>query len=164
MHSHTIKIVLLLAVSVSQVAGGLSCCCLPRLLASTLSSSFQSTVAIKVSGAESADKTACPKCCHSNAESKSTATIAKNIWGKGQTTTISSDGQCNCARPISICMLEEVSIGGRELAQQPPSIPYFIGKYDFLTRLANVKTSYSPPLRYMPDGRSWQSFACIWIA
>lgn len=164
MHSHTMKIVLLLAVLVSQVADGLSCCCLPRLLASALCSSFQTTVPFEVSGTESASKTACSKCCHSNAVSKSTPTIALNTSPKGQTTTISSDGQCNCVRHISICMLEEVSIGERELAQQQPSIPYFFREYDCVTRLANVKTSYSPPLRHLPDGRSWQSNACIWIA
>lgn len=163
MHSHTFKIVLLLAVSVNQFAGGLSCCCLPRLLASTLSSAVQPTETF-VTPPESASKTTCPKCCQPRIESKSTASVVRNSPPKAKTTTVSGDGRCNCAHPVSIGIFEEKSFGERELAQQQPAIPYLFWEYDSLTRLANAKKSYSPPLRHLPNGRSWQSLACIWIA
>ncbi len=164
MHSHTLKIVLLLAVSVNQFTGGLSCCCLPRLLASSLFSALRPTVPFEVAPPQSASKTACPKCCRPRIESKSAASVVRNTSRKSQTTKISGDGHCNCVQLIAICILKEESIGERDLAQVQPAIPCFLEEYYSSTRPGIVKTSYSPPLFHRPDGRSWQSLACIWIA
>lgn len=161
MHPYVLKIALFVAVSVSQIAGGTSCCCFPRYLTSALTISFQWNVRSQVSGEKLPNDKACPNCCRHRVESK-TDTLESNLsFPNGRTASVSSDGQCNCVRHLSICAPDERPFGEQESAPQHP-FSAVLNKYDRPPDPANVKTAYSPPIFHRYFGRSWQCLACVW--
>lgn len=163
MHPYASKIALLIAVSLSQIVGGPSCCCLPRVLASALTISIQWNVRSQAFAENSSNKDTCPKCCRHRIESKSLTLVSNPVPSNKPTASVSSDGKCNCARQLSLCAPDERSIGQHKLAfQQPFCAASSI--FDRPPNPTNVKTAYSPPIFHRPFGRSWQCLACIWIS
>ena len=161
MHTYALKIALFLAVSVSQIAGGTSCCCFPRFLASALTVSFQWNVRSKVLAESLPNESTCPKCCRHRVASKTDTLESNPSPTNGRTASVSGDDNCNCVRHLSICTPDEKPVGVHEIAPQH-SFSVAINKYDRPPNPANVKPAYSPPIYHRHFGRSWQCLACVW--
>ena len=163
MRSYTAKIVLLIAVLASQIVGGSSCCCLPRLLASTLNSALSSAVSRNIPAREYA----CPKCCQHSAESSqgiSTDDVSKIPDGQAG---FSGSDRCTCVRDLFAGSPEETPNGS--LIDRRGSTQYNayleLGNLSLLLAIQkDVKCSYSPPRCHWQANRDWQCIACIWIA
>lgn len=163
MHPYALKIAILIVVSLSQIAGGPSCCCFPRILASAFTISIQRNVRSQALSENPSSEKACPKCCRHRVESKSLTLASNPVPSNKPTASVSSDGKCNCVRQLSLCAPDEWSIGQHKLAFQQP----FCAASSILdrpTNPANVKTAYSPPIFHRLFGRFWQCLACIWIS
>lgn len=161
MHTYALKIALFLAVSVSQIAGGNSCCCFPRLLASALTVSFQWNVPSQVLAENLLNESICPKCCRNRVESKTDTLESNPSSTNRRTTRVSGDVNCNCVRHLSIFTPDGKPLGVQEIApQQPFSVA--IKKYDRPPNPANVTPAYSPPIFHWHFGPTWQCLACVW--
>ncbi len=161
MHTNSVKLALLIVVSVSQIAGGTSCCCFPRFLASVLAISLQWKTPHPALAKEPANENVCPKCCSHRTASKAKAVVLVPSSRTSRDDSISSDGKCHCVRHVFLCALDEKPISGHELATHLtfPDIPNFL---DRPPTPANAKAAYPPPILFGPAGPSWQSLACVW--
>ncbi len=161
MHSDSLKLALLVAVSVSQIAGGTSCCCVTRFLASALTICLPWKIPSQVTAGEPANENACPKCCCHRMESKSTAVVLSPSSHACRAVSISGDGKCHCVRQVSICAPGEKPYSGHKLTSLLP-FPNIPNLLDQPPTSANAKAAYSPPIFIRPAGPSWQSLACVW--
>lgn len=161
MHSYSLKLALIVAVSVSQIAGGTSCCCVPRFLASAISISLPWKIPSQISAGEPANENTCPKCCRHRMESKTNAVVLSPSSQTCRAVSISGDGKCRCVRHVSICSLDERPYSGFELATLLP-LPNISNLLDRLPTSPNAKAAYPPPIFIRPAGPSWQSLACVW--
>ena len=158
MQTYASKIILLLAITVSQIVGGSSCCCRSRLLASTIESALTPTVTRNIQ----AEEFACPKCCRQRIESRIADSGAKLLKPVGRTASVSNEGKCNCVHHPSICVSEERLFD--QLERTLPQLPLDLDEFDLPNAVGKkVNVSYSPPPCHRPFNRAWQCLACIWI-
>lgn len=162
MHLYALKIALLIAVSLSQIAGGTPCCCFPRFLVTALALSVQRSVPSQASSEHPSSEVNCSKCCRNRVDSE-TLTLASNLLpSTKRTASVSRDSKCNCVRVLSLCAPDESSIGEHRSA---PLQPFCAASriFDRPPIPTNTNTAYSPPICLRPYGPSWQCIACIWI-
>ncbi len=160
MHTNSLKLALLIVVSMSQIAGGTSCCCVPRFLASVLTISLQWKTPYQASARELANENACPKCCSHLRVSKAKEIVLVPSPRTCRDESISSDGQCHCVRHVFLCALDEKPISAHELATHLT----FPDKPNFWDRppAPTIAKAYPPPILIRPASPSWQSLACVW--
>ncbi len=163
MQPTALRIVLLLAVSLSQIAGGPSCCCLPRFLATALTLSLHRNLRLQAASENLSKEVDCPECCRHRIESK-TLTLASNpVPSTERTDGVFSDGKCTCIRHMSVSAPDErPSVEHKPAPQQP--FCAVLCKFDRPPTPTNTNTAYSPPMFHRPVGRSWQCLACVWIS
>jgi len=163
MHPYALKIALLIAVSLSQIAGGPSCCCFPRFLATALTISVQRSVPSQALSESASSEKTCPKCCQHRIDSKTPILASKLLPSNKRTASVSSDSKCKCVRLLSLSAPDDWSIGAHRLA---PLQPFCAASsiFDRPPTPTNTSTAYSPPECHRPVGRSWQCLACIWIS
>ncbi len=162
MQAYALRKVLLLAVFVFQIVGGSPCCCLSRLVVSSLDFRLNSTV----SRVTPAREPACPKCSQRLAESSqgiSNCDVSNRPKGRAG---ISGNENCNCVRNLLVRNPEEKL--NRDSLDQRVYLLYDLHKplSELCWLLAiqkNVKCSYSPPRCQGPANRYWHCIACIWI-
>jgi hypothetical protein len=160
MFQFPLQIVLLFAVSISQIFGGISCCCLGKGLFGDSPSASEVVVRDLESGSKSVSTPKpvgkCPKCSGRRAE-RSTAKDESSRTSQNQS-KVCEDSQCRCVKLIvnAKTEVEPVSIHGNEKAWSSSVVvpmPLLV--------LANFELrKFEVPVRF--GGRSWQTIACVW--
>jgi hypothetical protein len=149
------KVLLLIAVAVSQLFWGVSCCCFvkPQLdnpsarvyKSGAAGSGDQLRASAQTSGS-------CPKCCAKVTKQVSSASCSKPA------TTISTDGDCRCAKvclgamTLAEPLLPKRTIAGWSIPVSDTSLPS-----DPVVRL---QARFEVPVRF--GRRTWYAIACIW--
>jgi hypothetical protein len=154
------QIVLLFAVSISQIFGGISCCCLGKGLFGDSPVANKVVVREIEAGSEafSTPKPVgrCPKCTGRRAE-RSTAKDEPSRASQNQS-KVCEDSQCRCVKLVvnAKTEAESVSIHGSEKVWSSSVVapmPLLVS--------ANVELrKFEVPVRF--GGRSWQTIACVW--
>jgi hypothetical protein len=153
----TLHYVLLLAVSYSQVLGGVSCCCLGRSLIESISG--KPLVAdVAPSKSVAAQPSRCPKCAARPTGKPLVSAPPVTKTSSPSQVVVCRGGQCNCS------MVDLNASGPKE----PFSAPGKSVGWAFIA-VASPKPvaiaisslgRFELPLRY--GGRSWQTIACVW--
>lgn len=158
MFSTPFKYLLLMAVAIGQVFGGVSCCCLGRMIESRLG--VQSAIAVSAitgpEGAVAKDRARCPRCMSKGGETAKASNIASALE-KGK----------RCGSPECRCSKQTL------IADAPKAVEGLLVKHqecfidlvpDCLClggeRATGCLLTYAIPLRH--GGNSWQSVACVW--
>jgi hypothetical protein len=155
-----LQLVLLVAVAVSQIFGGISCCCLGRSLFGQASSVGEGTV--REAGSESVPVAAslptsgCPKCA---LRATRQLTASKQSSGKADHfPKLCEDDECRCVKvtnnaspPNDPPSSNDVSLTWAVPIKDtvPSRVPIALGSRKF-----------EIPVRF--GGHSWQSIACVW--
>jgi len=157
MATYFLKIFLLFAVAISQTIGGVSCCCLGRVVTESLLAGLSGD-APRVDDLYLLEaRSSCPKCAARRAigsKVKSTAREKKSC----HLPHLGADDECRCVK--------------LELNSITSSDPEFVDSFSHLKAKLHSEsfdeqslTSFRTkdlkiPPRY--GGRSWQSIACVW--
>ncbi len=162
MQTYASKILLLLAVAVSQIVGGSSCCCLSPLLASTIDYTLKPAVSSNIQ----TNEFACANCCGQRVEARTTEATAADSTPAQRAVKVTTNSNCNCKHQPTICGSEEKpkvnSVDRHEHTLQ--QLPLALNDFGWSIAIGTkVKVSYPPPLCRRPANRAWQSLACIWI-
>lgn len=155
-----IQYVLLFAVAINQIFGGISCCCLGRTLFS--STAVANGAAVKdltgklSSGGASRPIGKCPKCSARKSEQPACKNAA--AMHAKPCPSINEDGQCRCLKVVINASVsnEPVTVDSETLARTVPVLDS-VPKRDVL---AAELQRFEVPIRF--GGRSWQSIACVW--
>ena len=154
MSSLILHIVLLFAVAYSQIFGGVSCCCLSRMIIASLAPAqvaAPASVDHAMSNVSVAPK--CPKCAAAQ------ATGARNVNPEGlRSSSVSGSNECRCAKAISSATTQ--------LEPRSPSIAVqyiatTLATWDVIPRAQRIVFQrHRIPIPF--EGCSWQSIACVW--
>lgn len=155
MYSFPFQVFLVLTVTCSQIFAGVSCCCLPRLVASCLRSSTttDATEVLKPSILDKGSVSKCPRCAAVKARKQ-----ASQDNNRDSVCSIANDVKCNCHKAWL-----------QVLAQDEPQklhvchqffIPSVPRAARFCDGLELVRFRHEIPFRL--GGHSWQAIACIW--
>jgi hypothetical protein len=160
MTHNAFQLVLLVAVAVSQICGGISCCCLGRSMFGQ--GSFVGDVAVGKAGSENVPMAAsrptsgCPKCA-SRATRQSTA-HGQSTGRADHHPKLCEDNECRCVKltinantPNDPPSSNDVSLAWTVPIKDtvPSRVPIALGSRKF-----------EIPVRF--GGHSWQSVACVW--
>jgi hypothetical protein len=151
---HSLKICLLVAVLLSQLMGGISCCCSTRWLSSIVcwrsASLNDTTAASSVSGFVPK----CPK-CRKLSEPKP---VAESNGSDASLTQ--NKGQCNCGRHDAILSFKK-SFEPSDLQESWNSV-LALERIAYSADSHVARSVHSPPKHLSPSGHSWQSLVCLW--
>lgn len=151
-----IQFVLLTAIAISQVFGGVSCCCLWRSQNPPSSISDRESEAGNCSNAQPTKQVACPKCV-AKLRLQDTVSTQTRTNKHRQHPQVSDDGQCGCKKHVSVAKTEcettvlqfvAMSMVGMYLTLAPKSTDRILDRM------------FEVPLRL--GGHSWQSISCVW--
>lgn len=156
-----LQYVLLFAIAISQIFGGISCCCLGRTLFGSAAVAAGGAIRDLTGETSSADTFKpigkCPKC----SARKSDRPASKNTSATQATScpAISDDGQCQCQKlNINASTSNELVTVDREtLAWSVPILDSAPNREVVALDLRKFEV----PIRF--GGRSWQSVACVWM-
>lgn len=164
MLSRSSHILLLLAVALGQIFGGISCCCLPKVAIAAWSKVFTEPIAVSqhcVTTTEGVDESVprCPR-CSKGGSAKQTIT--------GDQCTVAADGfgkQLACQADDCRCLKLDIGVGlqkdqvtkGTVIDRaELPANDFFL-----FSASRSVSADRSDiPIRF--GGHSWQSVACLW--
>jgi len=151
-----LQFVLLAAIAISQIFGGVSCCCLWRSLTPSANISAQDFEASDCPNTPPTKKVACPKCA-AKLRLQDTASTQTRTNKHREHAQVSDDGQCGCKKHVSVAKTECETTVMQFVALS------MVGMY--LTFVAkstdrNLDRMFEVPLRL--GGRSWQSISCVW--
>lgn len=163
MHSFPFQIVLLLTVAFSQIFGGVSCCCLSRLIVASLQSAQapdslaggQSDADTETNPETNAPR--CPRCAASKA-CKQSSKESDTDSAESKADSITGDRECNCSKVYLKALAQDELQTPRVYCQflNPP-----VALVTSLRRgLECVYRRHEIPIRL--GGLSWQAVACIW--
>ncbi len=156
MSSLPLHLLLLFAVTCSQLFGGVACCCLSRAILSKLTtSSANDSLSVKqLLAASSQGIPKCPKCLAASAWRANGQVKSDRLWR----CSLTENSACRCVKvtadtclpfePISpLGWLSFVAIESGVQKSNPS-----VGK--------EATRSFEVPIRF--GGHRWQSLACIW--
>lgn len=153
-----LKLVLLLAVAMSQVFGGISCCCLGRTLFGNRPAVEDSAIQRCEAGAKSVSKKKAVKNCPKCAGRSRSVVWSESVKRASDRPSVDGESTCRCARiefkasseiePVSI-QANEKTVGTLGLSSVNP-----MG-----SRVLDARR-FEVPVRF--GGRSWQTIACVW--
>jgi len=158
-----LQVVLLIAVAISQIFGGISCCCLGRTLVADLNTASNATASELVSPQESSSVLEtrqtgkCSKCWAKKSSPTGTEkTFSKQIYD--HYVNICEDGECRCVKLAvkASTPSSPPSLSNDSLAWLSP----VLGVKPEREGLTHIFAKYDVPARF--GGRSWQSIACLW--
>lgn len=158
MFSTPFKYLLLVAVAIGQVFGGMSCCCFGRMIESRLG--VQPAIAVSAiagpEGAVAKDRARCPRCMAKDAGAEKTSKIASALE-KGKRC---GGPECRCSKQSLIADTTKVVEG--LLVKHHECFIDFVPDCLCLggERATGHLLTYAIPLRH--GGNSWQSVACVW--
>lgn len=156
-----LKIFLLLAVATSQIFGGISCCCLGRVVCSAFPQDDQGPRAVQSETAESQNTrrphSACPK-CRMRTRGPVVAETSKHGEPSCNRSFASEDNQCRCVKPTI----------NASNPTEPASFQFDVQFAVTDEPIAKIhrrvdkplSRDYAVPIRF--GGHSWQSIACVW--
>ena len=155
-----LQVVLLFAVAISQIFGGISCCCLQRALSpdnlaasgATVSELFSQPDFSAVLQKQQTGK--CPKC---SSRQSSPAIVVKTTSNEHRA-KICEDGHCRCVKLVnSVNIPSDPPTPNQDSHAWVSLVLDVKPEREVLTR---VLAKYEVPVRF--GGRSWQSIACVW--
>ncbi len=151
-----LQFVLLLAVAISQIFGGISCCCLGRSLLLPFSNAANAVADSPVSVSQPAGEAACPKCA-ARPRHDSVTSPGTRAEVNGARTQLCEDGQCRCVKYVSFANTQNESTVVQSFDSSvvdvvASDLPRFLDQ-------APVR-KFEVPIRL--GGHSWQSIACVW--
>jgi len=156
MYPAPVQYVLLFAVVISQIFGGISCCCLGRRLLGP-TTAFGDVAAEDL--ATKADSSArprpvgkCPKCTGRTAD---TYVLSRQTRHGA---TVRADGHCGCVRPIINASTPSEPVSIHSDAQLWSNSK--VAPVPLLASVTLKLSKFEVPVRF--GGHSWQSIACVW--
>ncbi len=155
MSSLPLHIVLLIAVAYSQIFGGVSCCCLSRLIIASLASAHD-VATVDQHGQVTQNMPSVPKCPGCAASQTSAKRSVNACRSQDESVAASSDCQCTKASSSAIVQLEP-----RSQSSSTQSVATPTATWDLVPLAAQgVLRGHEVPIRF--GGHSWQSMACVW--
>jgi hypothetical protein len=153
--SLVLRVVLLFAVAYSQILGGISCCCLSRMIVAgvTASSDVAPSAETDLSAVSKLPAPKCPKCASSQtAAARSVSATGVQAYG------VAGGSECQCAKRYFVAI---VQLEPRSPAASAPflTMPLAIWCRDYI-EVRSCHHRAEVPIRF--GGHSWQSIACIW--
>lgn len=161
MNSSPLKLVLLFAIAISQIFGGISCCCLGKAVCSAFRGEDAAMRVVRSDSVESASKpqssSRCPKCA-ARTSVRAVVEIRNNGNPHCNRTYASENNQCRCVK---------LTINSSNPTDAPsfhPDVQNAVA-HDPISnthgRIDNPPSrNYAVPIRF--GGHSWQSIACVW--
>lgn len=159
-----LQYVLLFAIAISQIFGGISCCCLGRTLfsstattaAAAIGDSCGNSSALASSNIASSPIRKCPKC--SARQSGRTVIKDEAATRTKSHSQVSDDGQCRC---------QKLAVSANA-SKDAVTVDYQAFAYSLSALVSAPKHAvvamelrrFEVPIRF--GGHSWQSVACVW--
>jgi len=158
-----LQVVLLIAVAISQIFGGISCCCLGITLVADLNIASNATASELVSPQESS----------SVLQTRQTGKCSK-CWAKKSNSTVTEKTSSHRLHDHHVKVCQDVECRCVKLAvkastsSSPPLLSHdshawvspALGVNPEREVLTHILAKYDVPARF--GGRSWQSIACLW--
>lgn len=162
MSSIALQVLLLIAISTSQVVGGNSCCCLTRAVSAVVAVKFSGAAAASVKDeASNYSKQnsgwSCPKCAARKASgSQSQNDSPRSLHS--QRDQLDVDSQCRCVKHAITVFNSKDSLSEKS----EPIVCFYQGSTSTCVGKVSTREShrYQVPGRF--GGPSWQAIACIW--
>ncbi len=161
MNPFPLQCILLIAVAISQIFGGISCCCLRNVIFASIGESSFSKSGVQSKDSTAFDgpnsKVACSKCA-SRESRKSLVTAGRENYPCLYRPQIGEDNQCRCVKP---------TINPSNSTEPPsfhPNVQLAVAHDPVVNTQRDIvkllNRNYAVPIRF--GGHCWQSIACVW--
>ncbi len=154
-----LQYVLLFAIAISQIFGGISCCCLGRTFFSSTATTGAAAIG-ELSGNKSAVASSpsrkCPKC---SARQSGRASVKDSASTRSKSCSqVSDDGQCRCQKLAlsANASKDAVTVDYKAFAH---SLSALVSAPKHAVVAMELRR-FGVPIRF--GGHSWQSIACVW--